>query len=124
VERLGLEPIILHERPNQGKTLIGKFEAHADVGFAILLLTPDDVGGLPWGTHQPRARQNVILELGYFIGRLSRARVCALRACDLELPSDILGIVWTSFDAGWQRALATELEAAGYEIDWKRAMRR
>ena len=65
-----------------------------------------------------------ILELGYFIGRLSRARVCALKAGDVELPSDILGIVWTPFDAGWQRALANELDAAGYEIDWNKVMRR
>ena len=123
LERIGLEPIILHEQANQGRTVIEKFEAHADVGFAIVLLTPDDTGGTVGGDQQRRARQNVVLELGYFIGRLRRSRVCALKAGDLELPSDILGIVWTPFDAGWKQALANELQAAGYEIDWNKVMR-
>jgi predicted nucleotide-binding protein len=124
LEQLGLEPIILHEQANQGRTIIEKFEVHADVGFAVVLLTPDDVGGPVGKDQQPRARQNVVLELGYFIGRLTRARVCALKAGDIELPSDILGIVWTPFDAGWKQALATELKAAGYEIDWNKVMNR
>jgi predicted nucleotide-binding protein len=123
LERLGFEPIILHEQANQGKTIIEKFEAHAGVGFAVVLLTPDDVGGPAGGEQHPRARQNVILELGYFIGRLTRARVCAMKAGDLELPSDILGIVWTPFDAGWKQALAKELAAAEYDIDWNKVMR-
>jgi len=124
LERIGLEPIILHEQANQGKTVIEKFEAHAGVGFAIVLLTPDDMGGPVGGAQQLRARQNVVLELGYFIGRLTRARVCALKAGDLELPSDILGIVWTPFDAAgaWKIALAKELQAAGYEVDWNEVM--
>jgi predicted nucleotide-binding protein len=120
LERLGMEPVILHERANQGRTPIEKFEANADVGFAVVILTPDDVGGPAGGQQQPRARQNVILELGYFNGSLGRARVCALKAGEVELPSDILGIAWTPFDAGWKQALATELEAAGYKIDWNR----
>jgi hypothetical protein len=123
LERLGFEPIILHEQANQGKTIIEKFEAHADVGFAVVLLTPDDVGGAAEGKQYRRARQNVILELGYFIGRLTRARVCAMKAGDLELPSDILGIVWTPFDPGWKQALAKELQAAEYNIDWNEVMR-
>jgi predicted nucleotide-binding protein len=123
LERLGFEPIILHEQPNQGKTVIEKFESHADVGFATVLLTPDDVGGAAGGPQEARARQNVILELGYFIGRLTRSKVCALKAGEIELPSDILGIVWTPFDAGWKQALANELQAAGYEIDWNKVMR-
>lgn len=120
--QLGLEPIILHEHANQGRTIIEKFEAHADVGFAIVLLTPDDTGGSKDGVLHARARQNVILELGYFIGRLGRSRVGALKAGDLELPSDILGIVWTPFDAGggWKLGLAKELEAVGYSFDWKK----
>jgi predicted nucleotide-binding protein len=124
LERLGLEPVILHERPNEGKTVIEKFEAHADVGFAIILLTSDDVGGPAGGEQRPRARQNVILELGYFIGRLTRSKVCAFKADDVELPSDILGIAWTTFDQGgaWQIGLAKELQAAGYKIDWNKVM--
>ena len=93
LERLGFEPVILHEQANRGATIIEKFEKNADVGFAIVLLTPDDKGGPKEGSLQPRARQNVILELGYFVGRLGRESVCALKSGELELPSDILGVV-------------------------------
>jgi predicted nucleotide-binding protein len=125
LEQLGLEPIVLHERANRGRTIIEKFEAHADVGFAIVLLTPDDEGGRQGGKQHPRARQNVILELGYFIGRLGRSQVCALKAGDVELPSDILGVAWTPLDPGgaWKQRLAKELEAAGYGLDWNKMMR-
>ena len=103
--------MILHEQPNQGRTIIEKFEAHADVDFAIVLLTPDDVGGSKEGQLQPRARQNVILELGYFIGKLGRNNVCAVKLGDLEIPSDIIGVIWTPFDphGAWKTALAKEL---------------
>jgi predicted nucleotide-binding protein len=124
LEKIGFEAVILSEQPNQGRTVIEKFEVNADVGFAIVLLTPDDVGGKKGAEYKPRARQNVILELGYFIGKLGRARVCALRSSDIEIPSDILGVVWTPYDAhdGWQSKLAKELQAAGYEIDWNKIM--
>ncbi|MGA7326980.1 MAG: TIR domain-containing protein [Rhodomicrobium sp.] len=83
------------------------------------------VGGPKGGAQQPRARQNVILELGYFTGKLGRKNVCAIKQGDLELPSDIIGVVWTPFDAhgAWKSAIARELEDAGYSIDWKKAMR-
>jgi len=124
LERTGFEPIVLHEQPNQGRTIIEKFEEHSAVGFAVVLLTPDDLGGIAGGAMQPRARQNVILELGYFIGRLGRDKVCALKSGDLELPSDIFGVVWTPLDAGggWKVSLARELQAAGFEVDWNKAM--
>jgi predicted nucleotide-binding protein len=124
VEKLDLEPIILHEQPNMGRTVIEKFEAHADVRFAVVLLTPDDVGGLASGGGvKPRARQNVILELGYFIGRLGRARVCALYVEGVEIPSDIHGVVYVAYDAagGWRLKLASEIRAAGLNIDMNRA---
>jgi predicted nucleotide-binding protein len=91
LEKLDLRPIILHEQPNKGRTVIEKFEAHSDVGFAVVLLTPDDVGGLASSPDKlsRRARQNVILELGYFIGKLGRAKVCALYKEGVEIPSDI-----------------------------------
>jgi predicted nucleotide-binding protein len=125
LEQIGFEPIILHEQPNQGKTLIEKFKAHSDVGFAVVLLTDDDLGGPKGGEQNPRARQNVVLELGYFIGRLGRDRVCALKNGNIELPSDILGIVWEDLDdqGGWRAKLARELQAAKYEIDWNAVMR-
>lgn len=126
LERMGLEAIILHEQANQGRTVIEKVVAHSDVGFAVVLLTPDDEGCVKGGTPEPRARQNVLLELGYFIGRLGRERVCALKSGELEIPSDFAGVVWENMDksGGWRQALARELDAAGYGIDWNTVMRR
>ncbi len=128
LERAGFDPIILHEQANKGRTVIEKFEANAEVGFAVALLTPDDLGraAVEDSVHdRSRARQNVILELGYFIGRLGRGRVCALKSGDLELPSDIIGVVWIDFDpsGGWKTELAKELQAASYEIDWNNVMK-
>jgi predicted nucleotide-binding protein len=122
VETLGLEPIILGDEANSGQTIIEKFERHAQVGFAIVLLTGDDVGGKSDSTLHRRARQNVILELGYFIGRLSRKRVCALYESGVEMPSDIAGVGYVALDpAGlWKYELAKELRAAGYTVDLNR----
>jgi predicted nucleotide-binding protein len=122
---LGLEPIILHEQPNRGRTLIEKFEAHADVSFAVVILTGDDLGG-PTNSEsgQPRARQNVVFELGYFVGRLGRKRVCTLYEEGVEIPSDFSGIVYIPLDAAgaWRTLLARELKAAGFEIDMNHAL--
>lgn len=124
LERLEFEPIILHEQASRGRTVIEKVEAHSDVGFAVVLLTPDDEGCKKGGTLQPRARQNVVLELGYFLGRLGRTHVCALKRGELEIPSDFEGVVYVSFDDsdGWKQDLGRELEAAGFTIDWNKAM--
>ena len=126
LERIGFEAIILHEQANRGRTVIEKVEAHGDVGFAVVLLTPDDEGAKKGEAPQPRARQNVVLELGYFIGRLGRERVCALKRGDVELPSDFGGVVYTPFDdgGGWRQALANELQAADFAIDWNKVMQR
>jgi len=125
LERIGLEAVILHEQANQGRTIIEKVVANSDVGFAVVLLTPDDEGCVKGGTPEPRARQNVLLELGYFIGRLGRDKVCALKRGALEIPSDFAGVVWETMDSngGWKQALARELEAAGHSIDWNKVMR-
>jgi len=125
LERIGLEAVILHEQANQGRTVIEKVVAHSDVGFAVVLLTPDDEGCVRGGVPEPRARQNVLLELGYFIGRLGREKVCALKRGTLEIPSDFAGVVWETMDSngGWKQALARELEAAGHSIDWNKVMR-
>nr|WP_314584137.1 nucleotide-binding protein [uncultured Pseudomonas sp.] len=124
LERLGFQSIILHEQANRGGTVIEKIEAHGDVGFAVVLLTPDDEGCVKNGKPEPRARQNVLLELGYFLGRLGRDKVCALKRGIVEIPSDFAGVVWESMDGNnWKQALGRELEAAGYEIDWNRVMR-
>ncbi len=125
LERIGLEAVILHEQANQGRTIIEKVVAHSDVGFAVVLLTPDDEGCVKGGTPEPRARQNVLLELGYFIGRLGRDKVCSLKRGAVEIPSDFAGVVWETMDSGggWKQALARELEAAGHSIDWNKVMR-
>lgn len=124
IERIGFEAIILSEQANQGRTIIEKIEAHGDVGFAVVLLTPDDVGGTAADSLRPRARQNVLLELGYFIAKLGRGRVCTLAKGDLEIPTDFAGVVWEQLDDGgaWKQALARELQATGYPIDWNKVM--
>ena len=127
IESLGLKAIILHEQTNRGMTIIEKLEAFSDVGFAVILFTPDDVGRAVTETvENPRARQNVVLELGYFMGKLGRGKVCAIRKGDIEWPSDYGGVVWTSFDdaGGWKQALASELDAAGYDIDFNAVMKK
>ena len=113
---IGLTPIILHEQPNQGQTIIEKIERNADVGFAVVLLTPDDVFTDKNSNRVLRARQNVMLELGYFLGHLGRARVCALKKGGVEIPSDYDGVVWVPLDEhnGWQMRLIKELKAVGY----------
>lgn len=121
LEKLGLDVIILHEKASEGKTIIEKFEKHSNVGFAVVLLTLDDFGGSVQDadTQNPRARQNVVLELGYFTGKLGRNRVCALVVPGLELPSDIHGVLYVELDqqGGWKTKLAQELVSA--EMDFK-----
>lgn len=125
LEALSFEVIILNEQPSKNRTIIEKIEANADVGFAVVLLTPDDEGGVKGGSMQPRARQNVLLELGYFMAKLGRDRVCAIMRDKVEVPTDFAGVVWVPFDSSgsWKAALAKELEVH-FEIDWKKVMRR
>jgi predicted nucleotide-binding protein len=125
-ERLDLEPVILHERPNKGRTIITKFrEESADVGFAVVVMTPDDLGKANDAPNlTPRARQNVVFELGFFIGALGPDRVAAVVKGDLERPSDFDGVVYISFDKeDWRTKLGKELQAAGYAVDWNKVMR-
>ena len=127
LERLKLEPVILNEEASRGKTIIEKFEHHADVGFAVVLLTPDDEGALRGeeGGRSPRARQNVIFELGFFIGRLGRERVCALtKGGSMEIPSDYAGVVYIPLDdkGAWRIELVKELKAAEFDVDANRAL--
>ena len=124
--KVGLEPVILHEQPNKGRTIIEKFEEYADVRFAVVLLTPDDEGAAkaPDTDLRPRARQNVVFEFGYFIGRLGRERVCALAKGDIERPSDSDGILYVPLDGndGWKMRLLRELKAADFDIDANQAL--
>ena len=122
---IGFDPVILHEQANRGRTIIEKVEANSDVGFVVVLLTPDDEGCKKGEVLEPRPRQNVLLELGYFIGKLGRERVCAFRRGNVNIPSDFAGVVWTTMDDanGWKQELARELDAAGYNIDWNKVMK-
>lgn len=120
LEKLGLEAIILHEKPNAGQTIIEKLEANSDVGFAVILLTPDDEGKAKADNQfNARARQNVVAELGYFIGKLGRGKVCPLYVNGVEVPSDFSGVAYVLVDlaGNWRFELTRELKAAGYKID-------
>ncbi|WP_210199563.1 nucleotide-binding protein [Rhizobium sp. N122] len=121
LERIGLEVIILHERPNLGRHLLTKFQEEAgDVGFAVVLITPDDEGGLAGAlVPEPRARQNVIFELGFFIGKLGASHVAPLVKNDVVRPSDFDGIGYIPLDSagGWKGLLARELRGAKVPFD-------
>lgn len=126
LESLELQPIILLEQPNSGQTIIEKFESHAaTVSFAVILLTPDDLGGAVGSSQADRARQNVIYELGYFTGKLGRGRACLLRKGNVDIPSDLAGVVYTELDTaeGWKLKLIRELKSAGFNIDANKAMK-
>jgi len=126
--RVGLSVIILSERPNQGRSILTKFQEEAGgAAYAVILMTPDDLGQLRPGllpvgvapaAPAPRSRQNVIFEMGFFIGQLGTDRVCALVPPGVERPSDYDGIVYVPFDdqEGWQRKLVTELHAANVPV--------
>ena len=119
LEGLELEPVILEEQPDRGLTVIEKFEQNASGGFVVALLTPDDVGGPNPDELQPRARQNVIFELGYFVRAFGRNRVRALMKGDVEIPSDYAGVLYIPMDeaGGWQMPLIREMKNAGLNID-------
>jgi predicted nucleotide-binding protein len=127
IEKLRFKAVILHEQPNKGRSLITKFREEAEnVGFAVVLMTPDDLGkDAEAADLSPRARQNVVFELGFFIGKLGPERVAALVKGDVEKPSDFDGVAYISLDRDdWQTKLAQELQEADYEIDWNQVMRR
>ncbi len=130
----GLTPVILSEQPSGGKTVMEKLETYSDVGYAFVILTPDDLGGFvelgsKWSrpkrlrqflrTAHNRPRQNVVLEFGFFVGRLGRDRVTCLLKKPVEQPSDMQGIVYLSFKESLKEIrmeIIKELKAAGYEI--------
>ncbi|CED57292.1 putative nucleotide-binding protein [Aliivibrio wodanis] len=119
ITSLGLQPIILHMQASSGMTIIEKIEHYSNVGFGIVLYTPCDIGskvGALSGRY--RARQNVVFEHGYLIGKLGRPRVCAVVKGDIETPNDISGVVYVGMDADnqWQDQLKLEMRNAGYQV--------
>jgi predicted nucleotide-binding protein len=120
LRKIGLEDIVLHQRPNRGRNLLTKFQEDAEgSSFAVILMTRDDDGGLAGGPQQKRARQNVVFELGFFIGKFDTPRVAALIVPGVEKPSDFDGICWREFGHGtnWKNELARELKEAGVPFD-------
>lgn len=122
IEKLGIQAIVLEERPDAGRTIIEKFEQESEhVGFALILLTPDDLAtdpAIPDRTAE-RARQNVIFELGYFVGKLGRGRVCLLRKGKVEMPSDLQGVIYKPMNENndWYLAVAKDLNRARFPVD-------
>jgi predicted nucleotide-binding protein len=118
--RLKLEPIILHEQVGQGRTIIEKFEDNSsNVNFAVILLTADDEGkAKEEADYKTRARQNVVFEMGYFIGKLGRKKVFLLLEDGVDKPGDLDGIVYVPIDpaGGWKLRLVQELKEAGYSV--------
>jgi predicted nucleotide-binding protein len=118
--KLQLKPIILNEQVNEGKTVIEKFEKYANVDVAIVLFTVDDIGKYKGAKNlEGRARQNVIFEAGYFIGKLGRAKTIILYEDGLQIPSDLAGYIYIPLDQNkrWHLDLARELKAIGCDID-------
>lgn len=116
LERAKIKNVILHDRPDRGRTIIEKLEDESEYAtYAIALFSPDDE--IQKGEH--RARQNVILEVGYFIGKLTRAKVRILKKMNIEIPSDLQGVLYETYDMGgaWKMKLIKELEDAGFNPD-------
>ncbi|PHN27143.1 TIR domain-containing protein [Pseudomonas sp. ICMP 561] len=123
IESLDLKAIVLHEQASGGKTIIEKIEHYAnDADFALVLYTPCDLGrGVSETKQQPknRARQNVVFEHGYLMGKLGRENVCALKKGDIETPNDISGVVYVDLDpaGAWKAEVVKELRSCGYLIN-------
>ncbi|WP_160168600.1 TIR domain-containing protein, partial [Exiguobacterium artemiae] len=128
LKHLGIEPIILHEQLDRGQTIFQKFNSHANVGFAIVLYTPCDIGR-PAKLNEKgeqyqekyRARQNVIFEHGFFAAKLGLENAIALKKGDVEIPNDLAGVIYKEYDmaGSWKYQIARELDESGYEIDYK-----
>ena len=119
ITSIGLEPIILHMQASSGRTIIEKIEAYSNVGFAVVLYTPCDVGAKKGElNYSPRARQNVVFEHGYLIAKLGRPRVSALVKGDIETPNDISGVVYITLDDKglWKGQLIKEMRSVGYKV--------
>lgn len=127
LHEIGLEPIVLHRQADEGLTVIEKFEKHADVGYAFILLTPDEVAYLAKDESlddaarkkEKRARPNVIFEFGYFVGRLGRSKVCCIYTGDVALPSDVNGLIYKRFEKSVEEVaygIMKDLKASGYDV--------
>lgn len=120
IEKQGIEAVILSEKTNRGKTIIEKLEKHSNVGGAICLFTSDDLGKEKnESRNKPRARQNVVFEAGYFMGKLGRDHVVIIADEKVDMPSDLRGILYTN-KTDWKHDVLAELEEIGYLIDYSK----
>ncbi|MEG0237479.1 nucleotide-binding protein [Cetobacterium sp.] len=120
VEKIELEAVILYEQTNGGKTIIEKIEENTDVRYGIILYSPCDQGKSQKEEKlKNRPRQNVVLEHGYLMAKLGRKNVIALTKGELELPSDLSGIINPNYDSAgfWKFKIAKELKENGLKID-------
>ena len=127
LREVGLEPVVLHRQADEGMTVIEKFEKHSDVGYAFIILTPDEVAYLASEEANPdgerakefRARPNVIFEFGYFVGKLGRSRVCCLYTGNVSLPSDVSGMIYKRYEKNIDEiaySVIKDLKASGYKL--------
>ncbi len=128
LEKAGFEAIILHEQASAGMTIIEKIESYTDVSYAVVLYTACDLGrdkNAEQSEERFRARQNVVFEHGYLIGKLGRNRVSAIVKGDVETPGDISGIVYTEMDSkgAWKYELAKNMQAVGIDVDLNRFLK-
>jgi predicted nucleotide-binding protein len=121
LERAGVNNLVLHEQADKGRTIIDKLvQESVNSNYAIALLSPDDK--LESGIS--RARQNVILEIGYFMGKLGKERVRILKKGDIEIPSDLQGVLYENYDksGAWKVKICKELMAVGIFVDMETVM--
>lgn len=127
LREIGLEPIVLHRQADEGLTIIEKFEKHSDVGYAFILLTPDEIAYICSEDRKPdaerkkefRARPNVIFEFGYFVGKLGRSKVCCLYTGNVTLPSDVSGVIYKKYENSIEEvaySILKDLKASGYKV--------
>ena len=127
LHEIGFEPVVLHRQADEGLTVIEKFEKHSEVGYAFILLTPDEIAYVSGEANKPeaerrtelRARPNVIFEFGYFVGKLGRSRVCCLYTGDVSLPSDVSGMIYKKYEKSIEEvaySVIKDLKASGYGV--------
>lgn len=121
MQNAGINNIVLHEQADKGRTIIDKLiDETNNSGYAIAILTPDDLTN----DGSKRARQNVILEIGYFIGKIGKERIRFIVKGDIEIPSDLQGILYEKFDrnGAWKIKLLKEIQAVGIYVDIQNAI--
>lgn len=125
VEKLGFDAIILHEQASRSKTIIEKIEEYSNVGFGIVIYTACDEGKAKGEDNlKDRARQNVVLEHGFLMGKLGRRNVCTLVKETVETPNDISGVVYTPMVNGWEMSVAKEMDSAGYDVNFNKLFKK